>query len=53
MIEVIIFSKGGVDCLLFKYSHYGDLPIIMSLEGKTLQDLEQRDGFVIAQLEAK
>ena len=50
MIELLIFSKGGVDLIMFKPEFNSDVDAILSLENKTIRDLELRDNVVIGQL---
>jgi hypothetical protein len=50
MISITIFSKFGKNLILFKTDYDGDIDGVLSLEGKTIKNLEVRDDVIICEL---
>ena len=50
MIETTIFSKSGKNLVLFKTEFGGDVDAVLSLDGKTIKNLEIRDDVIIGEL---
>jgi len=51
MIETIIFSKSGIDLIMFKPEYFSEIDTIMALDNKKIRIVERREDVVIAQLE--
>jgi hypothetical protein len=50
VIETTIFSKSGKNLVLFKTEFGGDVDAVLSLDGKTIKNLEIRDDVIIGEL---
>lgn len=50
MISITIFSKFAKNLILFKTEFRGAIDVILSLEGKTIKNLEVRDNAIIGEL---
>ena len=50
MIETTIFSKSGKNLVLFKTEFGGGVDAVLSLDGKTIKNLEIRDDVIIGEL---
>lgn len=53
MIYVTIFSKQGLDIIMFHPEYQSDIELVLSLEGKRIQNLELRDNIIIGELKAE
>jgi hypothetical protein len=52
LISITVFSKSGMDLIMFHYDFNSEIETILSLEGKIIRDIELRDGVVVGLLKS-